>query len=329
MTKIDSPGALMAIELEIKLTLHPQQIPQAVAWLLAQPQASEGGRKRLVNTYYDTPGNELNGQRTALRLRQAGSRTIQTLKTQGEFVNGAHKRNEWEWEVPGPNLQLSLLADTPLADNVNLARLAPVFETNFERQVIMLADDNAVIEVVVDTGEIIAGGQSRGLCEIEFELKSGNPSSLLIWAQKLAQQCPVFLNLVSKAEQGYFLANAPMARARAVENAGENAGESAGENAEKSADEATAALNKLLQGLSQSWLKQQSVNMKGLNLGALAHLAAGCAASQSWSGLVETLQGGTKVSDLLQQPSLGQMQLAMLRHIADQPGANSPRSGKS
>jgi inorganic triphosphatase YgiF len=317
MTKIHPTGALMAIELEIKLTLHPQQIPQAVAWLLAQPQASEGGRKRLVNMYYDTPSNELKGQRIALRLRQACGRNIQTLKTQGEFVNGAHKRDEWEWEVPGPNLQLSLLADTPLADNVNLARLAPVFETNFERQVIMLADNNAVIEVAVDTGQIIANGQSRALCEIEFELKSGNPDSLLIWAQKLAQHCPVFLNLVSKAEQGYFLANAPMAHARAVESDDENDDEDGGEN-----NEATASLNKLLQGLSQSWLRQQSVTMKSLNLDALAHLAAGCAASQPWSKLVETLQGGIPVSELLQQPLLGQTQLAMLRQVADQPGAN-------
>lgn len=306
----------MAQELEIKLTLHPQQIPLAVAWLLQQADASKGACKRLVNTYYDTPDNQLNGQRIALRLRQAGGRTLQTLKTQGEFVNGAHNRNEWEWEVPGPNLQLGLLADTPLADNVNLARLAPVFETNFERQVIMLADDNAVIEVAVDTGEIIANGQSRALCEIEFELKSGNPDSLLIWAQKLAQQCPVFLNLVSKAEQGYFLADAPMAHARAVENAGEN------ESACESAGEATASLNRLLQRLSQSWLKQQSVNMKSLNLVALAQLAAGCAASQTWSELVEQLHGGTKISDLLRQPLLGQIQLAMLRQIAEQQGTN-------
>jgi triphosphatase len=303
-------SALMAQELEIKLSLHPQQIPLALAWLLQQVGASKGACKRLVNTYYDTPDNQLNGQRIALRLRQAGGRTLQTLKTQGEFVNGAHNRNEWEWEVPDLTLQLGLLANTPLADNVNLARLAPVFETNFERQVIMLADDNAVIEVAVDTGEIIANGRSRDLCEVEFELKSGNPDNLLIWAQKLAQHCPVFLNLVSKAEQGYFLADAPMAHARAVENAGESAGESAGEVA--------ASLNTLLQRLSQGWLKQQSVNMRSLNLSALAHLAAGCAASQTWSELVEQLQGGTKVSDLLQQPWLGQMQLAMLRHIAGQ-----------
>jgi inorganic triphosphatase YgiF len=303
-------SALMAQELEIKLTLHPQQIPLAVAWLLQQADASKGACKRLVNTYYDTPDNQLNGQRIALRLRQAGGRTLQTLKTQGEFVNGAHNRNEWEWEVPGPNLQLGLLADTPLADNVNLTRLAPVFETNFERQVIMLADDNAVIEVAVDTGEVIANGQNRALCEIEFELRSGNPDSLLIWVQKLAQQCPVFLNLVSKAEQGYFLADESMANARAIENAGESAGE------------ATASLNRLLQRLSQSWLKQQSVNMKSLNLDALAQLAARSDMDQPWSELTEQLQGGTKVSDLLQQPLLGQIQLAMLRQIAGQQGAN-------
>ena len=62
--------------------------------------------------------------------------------------------------------------------------------------------------------------------------------------------------------------------------------------------------------------------MKSLNLDALAQLAARSDMDQPWSELTEQLQGGTKVSDLLQQPLLGQIQLAMLRQIAGQQGAN-------
>jgi len=119
----------------------------------------------------------------------------------------------------------------------------------------------------------------------------------------------VFLNLVSKAEQGYFLADESLATARAIESDDESGGE------------ATASLNRLLQRLSQSWLKQQSVSMKRLNLDALVQLVARGNMVQPWSELAEQLQNGTKVSDLLQQPLLGQVQLAMLRQVADERGA--------
>ena len=298
----------MAVELEIKLTLHPRQIPKAVKWLLEQPEASPGARRQLINRYYDTPDTELNRQRIALRLRHAGGRILQTLKTQGEFVNGAHKRNEWEWEVAGPHLQLELLADTPLADNANLALLVPVFETNFERQVIMLEDDSAIIEVAVDSGEIIAGNKRRDLCEIEFELKSGNADRLLIWAQKLAQQCPLFLNLVSKAEQGYFLAN----------DAGSVRGPEHAEKSENTGSD-SAKLTTFLHQLSQSWLRQQPVDTASLDFDSLKNLAVRCGMAQDWAQLEAPLQDREQISDLLQQPLLGRVQLALLRHLAADP----------
>ncbi|SDX34017.1 CYTH domain-containing protein [Marinobacter mobilis] len=196
----------MAQELEIKLTLSPDMSRQAHQWLMAQPEASAGACKTLINAYFDTPQADLNQRRAALRMRQAGDRNIQTLKTQGEFVNGAHRRQEWEWPVPTTALDLSLLAGTPLADDLDLSTLTAVFETNFERQIVMLDDGEALIECAFDSGEIKAAGHVMPLCELEFELKSGDESRLLYWARQVAEQVPFFINLISKAEQGYHLA---------------------------------------------------------------------------------------------------------------------------
>src|SRR5690554_1891866 len=126
----------MAVELEIKLTLSERAQSQALEWLLAQPEARPGGEKLLMNRYYDTPDAALNRARAALRVRQSGNRYIQTLKTQGEFVDGAHRRQEWEWPLPGPELDLSLLETTPLKQQLDLQQLHVAFETNFNRQVV-------------------------------------------------------------------------------------------------------------------------------------------------------------------------------------------------
>ncbi len=199
----------MARELEIKLSVAPSELDGALAWLRGQPDTEQRDTLQLANTYYDTPEGDLNRQKIALRIRRMGDRYIQTLKTRGEFVNGAHQRQEWEWPLIGTGLQLGLIADTPVAQSVNLAKLQPVFETNFERRVVVVEQGESLIEVAIDSGQIIAGSQSCPLHEIEFELKAGDASSLLTWARRLADEVPVFLNVISKAEQGYYLAGVP------------------------------------------------------------------------------------------------------------------------
>src|SRR5690554_184329 len=174
----------MAEELEIKLSLAPDNLIKALSWLQAQPEAGNGSKKSLVNCYYDTPDAELNHQKAALRVRQAGSQYIQTLKTRGEFVNGAHRREEWEWPVSGPNLSLGLLADTSLGDRVNLARLAPVFETNFTRQVVMLDDGDAVLECWLDEGVIACAGWENPLLAVVLTLVFDDTIRSLIWSYR-------------------------------------------------------------------------------------------------------------------------------------------------
>lgn len=289
----------MAEELEIKLTLTEAMAGLALSWLQRQEGATKGTQKRLVNRYYDTPGADLNKQKAALRVRQSNGEFIQTLKTQGELVGAAYRRQEWEWPLPEPELDLDLLAETPLSLKGSLKSLKPIFETNFTRQIVMLDDGEALIECSVDSGAVIAGEHHRPLYEVEFELKAGNPDRLLVWAKRLAQVCPVFLNLISKAEQGYYLAGMPTTR-RAVAGA-----------VEKGAAE-SQVIEEFLQGLSAAWLTEQLLVIDKAVLLQLADYARACGATDVFAKVSQPLEKGVTVNQLLEWPELGQSQLALL-----------------
>lgn len=282
----------MAIELEIKLTVSEPAQTKALDWLMARSGAMQGSAKTLINRYYDTADAALNRAKAALRVRQAGDRFIQTLKTKGEFVDGAHRREEWEWELSGPDLDLSLLEQTPLHGQVDLSALALAFETNFQRQVVMLESGSSVIEVAVDSGDILGGGRSLPLREVEFELKAGEPGELMRWAKALACEVPVFLNLVSKAEQGYFLAG--IYRPEIIVSS------------------EPLSVTKLLHTVSISWLTGEHVKLPPSALSAITETASAAGFDKEWQELSRSLQSGTTTDDLIRKlPQLGRLQLAL------------------
>lgn len=282
----------MAQELEIKLSVAQPDLDRAVDWLLGQPNTYESETLQLGNTYYDTPGGDLNRQKIALRIRKVGDKHIQTLKTRGEFVDGAHRRQEWEWPLIGTTLNMGLLADTPVGQNVNLAELQPVFETNFQRRVVMIEQGESLVEVAIDSGEIVAGDQSRPLSEIEFELKAGDASLLLAWARRLADEVPVFLNLVSKAEQGYHLAGLyhPV---------------------QQTASDAELSVNEFLFLLSVSWLAGQPVHVDVDDFGAIGRMAGERGVGELCQHVFRLLAEGSAIGDMTTSKELGQLQLAI------------------
>ncbi|MGO1234021.1 MAG: CYTH domain-containing protein [Marinobacter sp.] len=282
----------MATELEIKLTLTEPAQQQALDWLLSLPLAEKGSRKTLVNRYYDTPDAALNQARAALRVRQAGDRYIQTLKTRGEFVNGAHNRQEWEWELAGPELDLSLLEQTPLHNQVDLSDLQLAFETNFQRQEIIFRDGSNEIEVAVDAGHILGGGKIMPLHEVEFELKAGDAECLMQQASKLAEQVPVFLNLVSKAEQGYYLAGIYQPDLKMPVE--------------------PLSITEFLHLLSVSWLTGKPVQLQLSALSTIANMAEQAHMGELWGQVSQHLQAGIETARLIDQlPGFGQLQLAL------------------
>ncbi|MCL7945975.1 CYTH domain-containing protein [Marinobacter sp. ATCH36] len=282
----------MAQELEIKLSVAKPDLDGAVAWLLSQPNTYESDTLQLGNTYYDTPAGDLNRQKIALRIRKMGDKYIQTLKTRGEFVDGAHRRQEWEWPLIGTKLKMGLIADTPVGQSVNLANLQPVFETNFERRVVVIEQGESLIEVAIDSGEIVAGGQSRPLNEVEFELKAGDASALLTWARRMADEVPVCLNLISKAEQGYYLAGLY----RPVSDVG---------------GKSELTVNDFLFLLSASWLTGQPMSVDEDELGVIGHLVSQRGVETLYQQVLRSLTDGAPVSDLMSGKELGQLQLAI------------------
>ncbi|WP_286221812.1 CYTH domain-containing protein [Marinobacter apostichopi] len=284
----------MAVELEIKLTLTEASLTRAAQWLANRADVVPAGTKKLRNCYYDTSLGSLNERRIALRLRQQDDQFIQTLKTKGEFSSGAHRRNEWEWSLPSAELDISLLADTPLAGDEALSNLQPVFETNFERQIFMLHRDGAEIEVAVDSGSILAGDKVRPLYEVEFELKSGAPEVLLRSALELAEDVPVFLNLVSKAEQGYLLA-----------------GQYLPEVAIASEDGGPVSVTGFLEGLSVAWMRDMAYPVSQVDLSEVSSRASVVGLSDQLEQVVKDLEAGSRIPELAKTGSLGSFQIRL------------------
>lgn len=208
------------MEIELKLALPPQQ---AAAFLKRMARRrSVPVRQDLVTRYFDTPDFALSARGVALRVRRtlqgtstlkgtrAGRRWLQTLKTEGERQGGLSRRVEFEMPVPGGAPDWTRFPPAALAYVPESQRdlIVPVFETRFHRTAWLLkGKGGAQIEVALDVGEVVSGERSQPICEIELELKAGQPDALFALALEWAGAFDCLPFDVSKAERGVRLAH--------------------------------------------------------------------------------------------------------------------------
>ncbi|WP_027960257.1 CYTH domain-containing protein [Halomonas halodenitrificans] len=192
----------MSQEIELKLALGPEG-PDA---LRHHPLLGEVEPRLtyLGNTYYDTAAGELEAARMALRLRRVDDLLLQTVKTRGEGGGGLSRRGEWEWQVPGPGLDLAGLEELPPASLGRgvLDRLEARFTTDFHRTTWHLEHRGAHIELALDEGGISAAGSRVAIRELELELTSGEPAALWSLAEGLAESVALRPSDTSKAARG-------------------------------------------------------------------------------------------------------------------------------
>jgi inorganic triphosphatase YgiF len=175
-------------------------------------------RSKLVSTYYDSAERALARHNLTLRVRKAGTRYVQTVKSAGGSARGNGGsmlgRGEWEDEVAGDRPDLAAAQTGRLVPSEIGERLQPVFCTNVVRVAIPLAPaPQTRIEAAIDRGDIRAPARAPAepsraepISEIELELLEGPPTALYDVALQLLEVAPIRLELRSKAERGYRLA---------------------------------------------------------------------------------------------------------------------------
>lgn len=200
-------------ETELKLRASRETLAALREHPLLKKRNKSGWQTReLLNQYFDTPERDLSAARVALRLRRDGEVIIQTLKCRGQSVAGLSERNEHEWQLDKVKLDLKKLDASCWPEELaelDKKTIKPLFTTDFTREFAEIAwgrgKAKVVIEAAIDQGFVIVGKRKEEICELELELREGEPEALLELAAELSASLALMPCDISKAERGYRL----------------------------------------------------------------------------------------------------------------------------
>ena len=216
-----------AVETEYKFFIPAENVAEVEQALLHGTSESV----RLRSHYFDTSDATLRSNGISLRIREEGSRRLQTLKWGGD---GLISRQEHEVALGGihepwtsPNLALHRRAGLGSKQSRLLAeleispgRLQEVFVVDCERIRSTVPVDGGEIEFALDRGEVKTGSgptaRSASIQELELELKSGQASVLAPLAKVWAAKYGLWLGSTSKSSRGWALRDGTRVPARAA-----------------------------------------------------------------------------------------------------------------
>ena len=179
MKKIYGEGNVMGVEFELKY--------RATAPLLAQLRKDVSGEEQLLRmqtTYYDTPSGQLSARHWTLRCRLENDVHICTLKTPTEGIG----RKEWEVKCDDIQKAIEMLCKLGAPEELRLLTregLIPICGARFTRVAKTLTLGDCVLELALDEGVLTGGERELPLCEVEIELKQGDPAACVAYAKML------------------------------------------------------------------------------------------------------------------------------------------------
>jgi triphosphatase len=210
-SEIVLPDVPAGNEIELKLMVDPGQLADfETAPVITAHARNKGARRHLKSVYYDTRKRVLWRNGLSLRVRQVGTRFVQTVKTQATQENdNPLRRGEWEASVPSlePDLALALpFIPEKLREGLTPDKLDMVFVSDIHRHQRLLDLPTGTVEVAFDHGVITAGERTLPVNEIELELKSGSTAAIYEIALRLAEHGPLRPSVHAKSARGFDLA---------------------------------------------------------------------------------------------------------------------------
>ena len=159
----------------------------------------------METAYYDNKGRELSPLHWTLRRRYENGRSVCTIKTpapggaRGEWETECHEIMEAIPELCKLGAPMGLLALT-------INGVEQVCAAKFTRLAKTLELENCTVELALDKGVLLGGGQEAPLCEVEVELKSGSEEAALVFAKALAAEFGLVPEIGSKYRRALALA---------------------------------------------------------------------------------------------------------------------------
>ena len=171
----------MGREFELKY----QATPETIAAI--QAKFGDFTPISMETTYYDTEDLSLRQRKWTLRRRLENEKSVCTVKT--PLPDGS--RGEWETEnadlAAGVRQLCAMGAPKEILDYVNLG-VTPFCGAKFTRLAKTMELPGGSVELALDEGVLLGGGQELSFAEVEVELKSGEDSVASAFAGKLAAE---------------------------------------------------------------------------------------------------------------------------------------------
>ncbi|WP_119388019.1 CYTH and CHAD domain-containing protein [Taklimakanibacter lacteus] len=198
----------MAQEIELKFLIESGGLPMLDSLPVIGKRLRHAPRKHIETTYFDTPKRIFSDGGFALRVRKQEKGKLLSVKQAGYSGTA---RGEWESPISGDRPEAEDLAATPagavMANAESGDELTPLYTVAVDRAAFLVKEGSAEIEIAVDRGEIKHRDKELPVCELELELKSGEPRQLFALARRFIEKAPLRLSFISKGDRGDRLAD--------------------------------------------------------------------------------------------------------------------------